>query len=333
MEQAGESDYVVVGAGSAGCVVAARLSESGAHRVALIEAGGEDDSFWIHAPLGYGMLYDKPKYNWFYQSEPETELAGTKCYQPRGKVLGGTGSINGMVYVRGQREDFQYWRDLGNTGWAYDDVLPYFRKAEDNDGGANAYRGAGGPLGVSSLPQHELADAFVKAGEQAGYARNDDFNGATQEGFGYHQVTTRKGRRSSTAVAYLYPARKRPNLRVITNAIATRVVFRDGRATGVEFIKDGVAHTAQASREVILCGGAFNSPQLLQLSGVGPKDLLRQHDIPLVAHVPGVGANLQNHFTVDTRYRCTQPITLNDAVNNPLRRLAVGLQYLRSVTA
>ena len=328
MEEAGQFDYVVVGAGSAGCVVAARLSESGTYRVALIEAGGEDKCFWIRAPLGYGKLYDDPTYNWRYESEPEPELAGARMYQPRGKVLGGTGSINGMVYMRGQREDFDHWRDLGNVGWSYSEVLPYFKKSEDNDRGEDAYHRVGGPLRVSNLPPHELADAFIAAGQQLGYVRNDDINGASQEGFGYHQVTIRDGRRVSTATAYLRPARTRPCLHVITQAQALHIEFRAGRATGVKISQGGVNRMVRASREVIICGGVFNSPQLLQLSGIGPGELLSKHNIPPVVDLPGVGENLHDHFTVGTIYRCTKPVTLNDAINNPFRRWSMALEYL-----
>jgi len=328
MESLGEFDYVVVGGGTAGCVVAARLSESGAHRVALIEAGGEDDSFWIHTPIGYGKLYDDPKYNWTYESEPEPELAGGRSYLPRGKVLGGTGSINGMIYVRGQREDFDGWRQLGNTGWSYDDVLPYFKKSEDNVRGADAYHATGGPIRVEYTRRHELADAFVEAAVQAGFPRNDDVNGASADGFGYNQVTIRGGRRSGTATEYLRPARRRPNLTVILNALATRVVFRDGRAVGVEVRRNGVLESLTARREIIIAGGTFNSPQLLQASGVGPADLLRKHGISVVADRAGVGSNLRDHFQLTMGYRCTRPVTVNDVVNNPLRRMAMGLQYI-----
>ena len=323
-----EFDYVVVGAGSAGCVVAARLSESGAHSVALLEAGGEADSFWIRAPLGYGKLHDDPRYNWLYESEPEPELGSARIFLPRGKVLGGTGALTGNVYTRGQREDFDQWRQLGNVGWSYDDVLPFFKRAEDNERGANDYHGAGGPVRVSDPPRHELADAFIEAGIQAGYPRNRDFNSVTDEGFGYNQLTTRSGRRCSSADAYLRPARHRSNLRVITDALATRIVFENREAVGIEFKQGTAARGIRARREIILAAGSFNSPQLLQLSGVGPGDLLRSLSIPVVADLPGVGENLQDHFGPAATYRCTRPVTVNDTVNQPLRRLAMGLDYL-----
>ncbi len=251
-------DYVIVGAGSAGCVLAARLSESGVHRVAVLEAGGSDRNFWITAPLGLGKLYGHPKYNWLYESEPEKELAGTKRFQPRGKVIGGTSSINGLVHIRGQREDFDYWRQLGNVGWSYDDVLPYFKRSEDYPQGDPAYHGRGGPLQLSRDGPHELADAFIEAAVEAGHDRNRDFNGATQDGFGYSQGTHRKGRRSRWPVAYLRPASRRGNLGIIENALAERVVFHDGKAIGVEFRRDGVTYIVRARREVIVAAGSFN---------------------------------------------------------------------------
>lgn len=326
--EAGEFDYIVVGAGTAGCVVAARLSESGAHRVALIEAGGEDKSFWIDTPIGFGRLWDDPKFNWRYESEPEAELSGGKSYLPRGKVLGGTGTINAMIYVRGQREDFNNWQRWGNTGWGYDDVLPYFKKSEDNTRGANDYHAVGGPMRVSDMARYELTDAFVAAGIEAGYPGNDDFNGPSQDGFGYNQATIRNGRRGSTSIDFLRPARRRGNLKVFTQALATRILFNGGQATGVEFRRDGVLQRLSARREVIVASGSFNSPQLLQVSGVGPADLLKKHGIAVVADLPGVGANLQDHFQLSVSYRCSRPVTLNDYVNNPLRRIAMGAQYL-----
>ena len=323
-----DCDFIVVGAGSAGCIVAARLSESGAHQVVLLEAGGEDDSFWIHTPLGYGKLYADPKYNWLYEAEGEAELGGHKSYQPRGKVLGGTGSINGMIYMRGHPEDFAFWTRQGISGWNYEDVLPYYRRSETNQHGASRYHGADGPVHITDAPRHELSDAFIAAAQQAGHTRNDDFNGATQDGFGYNQMTIRAGKRSSTAVAFIKPARGRKNLRVITHAQATRVLIENGEAVGVEYLQDGALVQVRARREVIVCGGAINSPQILELSGIGAGALLQRHGIEVKADLPGVGENLQDHFVVPMTYRCTRPITINDVVNNPLRRMAAGLQYL-----
>ena len=328
MESLGEFDYVVVGAGSAGCVVAARLSESGRHQVAVLEAGGEDNNFWVKMPLGFGKMYDFPKYCWIYESEPEAGLNGATVRTPRGRMLGGTSSINGMVYLRGQHEDFDHWRELGNAGWGYDDVLPYFRKSEDNDRGANHFHGKGGPLGVASAPHHELVDAFVESGIKAGYPRNTDFNGATQEGFGFTQMTARNGQRCSASMAFLHPARSRSNLSVVTHALAQRIVFKDGKAIGVEFKRGDKVELVTARKEVILCGGSFNSPQLLQLSGIGPGGLLQEHDIPVLADLPGVGENLQDHFTAAMSFRCTRKVTINDMMASPLSKISQGLQYL-----
>ncbi len=324
-------DYIVVGAGSAGCVLANRLTASGRHRVLLLEAGPKDSHVWIHIPLGYGKLFTNAKYNWLYASEPEPELNNRQIIQPRGKVLGGSSSINGLLYVRGQPQDFDHWRQLGNAGWGFDDVLPYFRKSEDQERGADDLHGVGGPLAVSDVSEpHPLCEAFIDAAGQAGFPRTEDFNGRDQEGAGYFQLTARDGRRKSTAAGYLKPARKRPNLTIATGALATRILFEGRRATGVEYMQDGARHSAQAGIEVIVAGGAFNSPQLLQLSGVGPAELLRSLGIPVVADRPGVGADLQDHFQVRMQYRCTEPITMNDVVNSWHRRIHAGFRYMTS---
>ena len=313
-------DYIIVGAGSAGCVLANRLSASGRHRVLLLEAGGPDRNPWIHIPLGYGKHFTNPKVNWLYTNEPDAAVANRRIPQPRGKVLGGSSSINGLVYIRGQREDYDHWRQLGNEGWSFDDVLPYFRKSEDQERGADAYHGAGGPLAVSDRKTpHPLCDAFIESAAALGYPRTDDFNGPNHEGFGYLQLTSRNGRRSSTAVAFLRPARKRNNLHVVTRAHATRILFDGRRAVGVEYVRHGKTVAARTNGEVILSGGAINSPQLLQLSGVGPAQLLREHGIEVVADMPGVGDNLQDHFNIRLVYRSRIPATLNDVLNNPLR--------------
>jgi choline dehydrogenase len=322
-------DYIVVGAGSAGCVLANRLTASGKHRVLLLEAGGHDRHFWIHVPLGYGKLFDDARVNWLYKTEPEPELNNRNVIQPRGKVLGGSSSINGLLYLRGQPQDYDHWRQLGNAGWSFDDVLPYFRRAEDQERGADDLHGVGGPLSVSDVCEpHPLCEAFIESAEQAGFPRNDDFNGPTQEGAGYFQLTARNGRRWSTARGYLRQARGRSNLAVETDALATRILFESRRAVGIEYRQGGATKTARAGREVILAGGAFNSPQLMQLSGLGPEKLLRSHGIAVLADMPGVGDDLQDHLQVRIQYRCTEPITMNDVVNSWRHSMLAGLRYL-----
>ena len=324
-------DYIIVGAGSAGCVLANRLTASGRYRVLLLEAGGPDRNIWIHIPLGYGKLFSNPKVNWLYTTEPEPELDNRRVIQPRGKVMGGSSSINGLLYIRGQHEDYDHWRQLGNAGWSFHDVLPYFRRAEDQERGADELHGAGGHLKVSDVCEpHPLCEAFIEAAQESGFPRNDDFNGATQEGAGYFQLTARNGRRWSTAVGYLKEAKRRPNLAVVANALAGRILFSGRRAIGVEYRRGGVAHTALANAEVIVSGGAFNSPQLLQLSGLGPAKILRELGIDVVADMPGVGADLQDHLQIRMLYRCTEPITMNDVINNWRHRYAAGLRYLLS---
>jgi choline dehydrogenase len=326
--QAATFDYIIVGAGSAGCVLADRLTASGRHRVLLLEAGGSDRNIWIHIPLGYGKLFSNGKVNWLYSSEPEPELDNRKIIQPRGKVLGGSSSINGLLYIRGQAEDFDHWRQLGNAGWSFEDVLPCFRRAEDQERGEDTLHGVGGPLAVSDVSEpHPLCEAFIAATQQAGFPRNDDFNGPTQEGAGYFQLTARNGRRCSTAVGYLRQARRRANLAVVSNALASRILFSGLRAVGVEYRQGDTTHVAHASGEVIVAGGAFNSPQLLQLSGVGPAALLKSFGIDVVADMPGVGAELQDHLQVRLQYRCTEPITMNDVINNWRQRVGAGLRY------
>jgi choline dehydrogenase len=323
-----EFDYVIVGAGSAGCVLANRLSADGRHSVLLLEAGPKDTNLWIHVPLGYGKLFKEKTVNWMYQTEPEPELDGRTVFQPRGKVLGGSSSINGLLYVRGQHEDYDRWRQRGNAGWGYDDVLPYFKKAENQQRGADKYHGVGGPLSVSNLGHPDpLSAAFIDAAAETGLPVNPDFNGATQEGAGFFQTTTRGGRRASTAVAYLRPARGRSNLRVETSALAQRILFEGRRARGVEYRQGGALRTATARKEVLVSSGAYNSPQLLQLSGVGPAELLKQHGIDVVLDAPGVGNDLQDHLQVRIVMRCTQPITLNDILNHPVRRVMAGARY------
>ncbi len=327
--RSGESfDYIVVGAGSAGCVLADRLTACGRYRVLLLEAGGKDRNLWIHIPLGYGKLFSNPKVNWLYTTESEPELNNRRIIQPRGKVLGGSSSINGLLYIRGQHEDFNHWRQLGNPGWSFEDVLPYFRRAEDQERGSDPLHGTGGPLAVSDVCEpHPLCEAFIEAAQQAGFPRNDDFNGQAQEGAGYFQLTARRGRRCSTAVGYLRRARQRANLAVVPHALARRLVFDGRRAIGIEYSQGGSTRIAHARSEIILAGGAFNSPQLLQLSGLGPADLLKSHGIEIVADMPGVGSDLQDHLQVRMQYRCTEPITMNDVINSWRHRIGAGVRY------
>ncbi|HUB46318.1 MAG TPA: choline dehydrogenase [Acetobacteraceae bacterium] len=321
-------DYIVTGAGSAGCVLANRLSESGRHRVLLLEAGGKDSNPWIHIPLGYAKTFCNPKVNWMFDSEPEQNLNNRVMYQPRGKVLGGTSSINGMIYMRGNHADYDHWRQLGCEGWDWDSVLPYFRKAEDNERGADEYHGAGGPLRVSNQPyEWEIAKILLDACIQAGIPPNPDFNGAQQEGCGYYQTTTKDRRRWSTAAAYLRPARKRPNLTIRTHAHATRVLLENGRAAGVEFESPRGRETAHANAEVIVSGGAYGSPQLLLLSGIGPAQHLREMEIPVLHELPGVGSNLHDHFNTFCAWRISRSITLNELHHSIPRQIVAGAQY------
>jgi choline dehydrogenase len=322
-------NYIIVGAGSAGCVLANRLTASGRHRVLLLEAGGEDRDIWLHIPIGYGRHFTNPKVNWLYQTEPEPECHDRQIMAPRGKVIGGSSSINGLLYVRGQREDFDHWRQLGNTGWSHDDVLPYFRKAEDNQNGASEFHGAGGPLRVSNQPyKWEIAEALLAACQQAGIPYTPDYNGATQEGCGYYQTTTTDKRRWSTAAAYLTAAKKRPNLTIKTRAHATRVLFEGKRAVGVEFRTPRGLETARAGREVIVSGGAYGSPQLLQLSGVGPAEHLRDMAVDVVHDLPGVGSNLQDHFNTYCTYQISRNLSLNSLHYSLTDRLIAGAKYV-----
>lgn len=322
-------DYVIVGAGSAGCVLANRLSANPGNRVLLLEAGPRDTNPWIHVPLGYGKLFRHPTLNWGYRTLPEPQLDGRRIFQPRGRVLGGSSSINGLLYVRGQREDYDAWRDAGHRGWGFDDLLPYFIRAENQQRGASELHGVGGPLCVSDPTEpHPLCDAFIAAANEAGYVRNDDFNGATQQGAGYYQSTTRRGLRASAATAYLRPIRQRRNLTVMTNAHAVRVLFLERRATGVEWRRGGEMIRSLAAREVILSAGAIATPQILQLSGVGDSALLKSFGIPVIHHAPKVGESFQDHIQARMVYRTTRPCTLNDDVRSPLRALRLGMRFL-----
>ena len=323
-----EYDYIIVGAGSAGCVLANRLTASGQHRVLLLEAGGRDSNPWIHIPLGFGRTMFNPEVNWMFETDPEPAMQGRKIKVPRGRVLGGSSSINGLIYIRGQREDFDHWKTLGNAGWGYDDVLPYFKKSEDQERGADEWHGSGGPLAVSDVKDtHPLAEAFIAAGVDAGIPRNNDFNGATQEGVGYFQGTARNGLRCSAAVAYLRPAMKRGNLTVETHALASRVLTEGARATGVVYRVKGEERQAKAAREVLVCAGAIQSPQLLQLSGIGPGALLQRHGIAVVKDAPGVGRNLHDHLQTRVVWACTEPVTVNDIMLSPWRKLMMGAKF------
>ena len=324
-----EFDYIVVGAGSAGCVLAARLSEDPSTRVLLLEAGPADRSLWIHLPIGYGKTMWSPTYNWCFHTDPDPHMNGRRIYWPRGKTLGGCSSINGLIYIRGQREDFDHWAALGNAGWSYDEVLPYFIKAEGNQRGANPLHGGDGPLKVSDIgAQHELIEAFIGGAQQIGVPRTDDFNGARQEGAGYFQLNTWKGWRCSTAKAYLAPARRRGNLRVETEAMAAGIDFDGARASGVRYRQGGVMKSATAKAEVLVAAGAIQSPQLLQLSGIGPEPLLREHGITPRRVLSGVGENLQDHLQMRLIFECAKPITTNDQLNSWLGQLQLGLQWL-----
>ena len=308
-----EYDYVVVGAGSAGCVLAGRLSEDVGARVLLVEAGGPDRRREVQIPAAFGTLF-KTECDWDYETEPQPHLGGRRLFWPRGKMLGGSSSMNAMIYVRGHRTDFDGWRDAGNDSWDFESVLPFFRKAEHQERGADEFHGAGGPLNVASLRTvNPLSRAFVAAAVELGHTPNPDFNGAEQDGFGVYQVTQKGGRRWSAADAYLKPAFGRRNLTVLTGAHATRVLFEGTRAAGVEYVREGRTERAAAAREVILCGGAVNSPQLLMLSGVGAADELRRLGIAPVADLPGVGRNLQDHLIVAVAYACTRPVSLASA--------------------
>ncbi len=326
-------DFVIVGAGSAGCVLANRLTESGRHRVLLLEAGGSDRNLWVQMPIGYGKAFHHPKLNWRYLSEPVPGLGDRETYWPRGKVLGGSSSINAMVFIRGQREDYDTWEALGNPGWGWSGVGDIFWRMEDNLAGEDDHRGAGGPLTVTDIARsaHPTCHAFIAACEAAGIPRSADFNGATQEGAGLYQITTRKGVRASAASAFLRPAMRRSNLRVVTHAHVTRILFEGRLAVGVEYRVGDRVHMAGAGREVILSAGAVNSPHLLQLSGVGPGGLLRARGIAVVQALAGVGENLQDHLCIDHIYRANRP-TLNTVLRPWRGRLSLGLRYLLTRT-
>ena len=303
-------DYIIVGAGSAGCTLANRLSEDPTTTVLLLEAGGPDDVQEIHIPIAFSTLFKSP-IDWAYETEEQPHLHNRRMYWPRGKVLGGSSSINAMIYIRGNRRDYDHWSDLGNVGWGYSDVLPYFKKAENEERGASEYHGTGGPLNVTDLrTPNPLSKAFVEAGVEAGIQLTNDFNGPEQDGVGFYQVTQRDGMRHSAAVGYVHPIMSRPNFTLQTHSHVTSITFEETRAVGVTYIQNGETQHATANKEVILSGGAINSPQLLLLSGIGPADQLKELGIPVVADLAGVGQNLQDHPVIVVLYASTQQITL-----------------------
>ncbi|MBZ7925072.1 GMC family oxidoreductase N-terminal domain-containing protein [Ensifer adhaerens] len=323
-------DYIIVGAGSAGCILASRLSENGRHKVLLIEAGGNDNSFWFKIPVGYARSYYNPAVNWMYSSEPEAELQDRSIYVPRGKVQGGSGSINAMIYVRGARDDFDDWKNAGNAGWGYDDVLSYFRRLETHARGSSEWHGGEGPIHITPMRgmTHPITDAFLESCGSLQLPLNEDFNGASIEGAGVYDVNTNNGRRSHSSAEYLRPALKRPNLTIERYAQAERLVFgEDGRVTGVDVIQNGKRRRFTAGREVILAAGAVGSPQLLQVSGIGDGKTLSSLGVETRRHMPAVGQNLQDHLCASFYYRATIP-TLNDEFGSLFGQMRLGLQYL-----
>ena len=330
-------DYIIVGAGSAGCVLANRLSADPDVRVLLLEAGGRDSNPWIHVPVGYFKTLHNPNTDWCYKTDADPGLAGRSIDWPRGKVLGGSSSINGLLYIRGQAEDYDHWRQLGNAGWSHTDVLPYFKRAEGQERGGDDHHGADGPLKVSDMrAKRDVCEALIKAAELNGIPRTRDFNGAVQEGAGYFQLTAHRGRRCSAAVAYLRPVEKRSNLKIVTHALGIGLLFdadEARRVSGFAFFEKDQRREAmlKPGGEVILSAGAIGSPQLLQLSGIGPGELLRSHGIDVVHALPGVGENLQDHLQLRMVFEVNVP-TLNDEINNPIRRAMIGLQYIAKRT-
>jgi len=322
-------DYIVVGAGTAGCVVTSRLSENPRRRVLLLEAGGSDRRFWVRVPIGYGRTFNDPRVNWMYETEPDSALQNRRAFWPRGKLLGGSGSINGMIYVRGLPYDFDNWVRLGNPGWSYREVLPYFRKLEDYPGGADDYHGAGGPIHITDVARaaHPLCHTFIESCVRLGYHAVTDFNGPSANGVGIYQITTRHGLRESTATGYLRPALGRKNLTMRLRSHALRVLFDGRRAVGLAYRQQGVTHEARARRGVIVSLGAIAAPQLLQLSGVGDAALLRRCGIDLRAHLPAVGENLQDHLDFGYGYRSRVP-TLNDEIYPVMGKVRAALQYV-----
>ena len=326
-------DYIILGAGSAGCVLANRLSLDPSNKVLLLEAGGTDRRFFIQMPIGYGKTYHQKAVNWMYMTEPSPEADNKPSYWPRGKVLGGSSSINAMVYVRGNPSDFDEWSEAGNPGWSYEEVLPYFKKMESWQNGADNFRGGDGPLNVSEVSSqlHPLCDNFLSAAQEIGIELNPDMNGNRQDGVGNYQITTHKGQRMSASRAYLWPVMSRSNLTVLKKALASKILIRDKRAYGVEYLKSGKLHKVEASREVILCAGSINSPQLLQLSGIGPKEVLESASVRMIHDSPAVGKNLQDHLGVSYFYKSKVP-TLNDQLRPILGKVYQGIRYILTRT-
>jgi choline dehydrogenase len=322
-------DYIIIGAGSAGCVLANRLSANPNHSVCLIEAGPPDYSPWIHLPIGYGKTMWDPSVNWKFHTEPDPEMNNRPIYWPRGKCLGGSSSINGLIFIRGQKEDYDHWHDLGNDGWSWDEVLPYFKKAEGNDRLGEPLHSQIGPLRASSIKKtHPLVEAFIKSANQLGVPTTDDFNNLQQEGVGYYQLSTHNGLRCSAAKAYLKPIKSRQNLSIITNAQVSKILFKDQQAVGIEYIQGGSKHQITSQKEIILSAGALQSPQLLQLSGIGPANLLQKFGIPIVHDSPGVGKNLQDHLQYRLIYELNQNISTNVELSSLMGRIKIGLDWL-----